>query len=334
MQTPRKTDMDLWSLADLATPWSLYTVATLNVASHLDSGPTPISDLAAACEADPDALARVLRQLISKGIFAEPEPGTFALNDNARGLLDPGLRFGLNLDGFGGRMVYPWSTLPKAVRTGRSAYVEVYGRSFWEDLDAHPELAAEFDAMMGPAGHGALDPDVLINRAEWSGIGTVVDVGGGSGSLLAAILRAHPRVRGTLVDLPRTVARSREIFEPARLLDRVTLLPQSFFDALPSGRDLYLLSKVLDDWPDAEAKRILARCAEAARPNGRVIAVNGVTPEPVASPELMMLVLVGGKNRTLEEFRVLAREAGLEVSAAGRNPNGRFQVECRAIIAK
>ena len=326
--------MDLWSLADLSTPWSVYTVATLGVAGHLESGPMPIASLAAACGADPDALARVLRHLIGKGLFAEPAPGTFALNDDARGLLDPGLRFGLNLDGFGGRMAFPWSTLLTAVRTGRPAYADVFGRSFWEDLEANPRLAAEFDAIMGPAGHGAPDPEVLIDRSEWSGIHSVADVGGGTGSLLAAVLKAHPQVHGTLVDLPRTVARSREIFEPAGVLDRVTLAPQSFFDPLPGGCDLYMLSKVLDDWPDAEAKVLLARCAEAARPNGRVIVVNGVTPQPAASPELMMLVLVGGKNRTLEEFHALAHEAGLEVTASGRNPNGRFQVECRAIIAK
>jgi hypothetical protein len=326
--------MDLWSLADLSTPWSVHVVATLGVAGHLEPGPMPIASLAAACNANPEALARVLRHLISRGVFAEPAPGTFALNDAARGLLDPGMRMGLNLDGFGGRMALPWSTLLTAVRTGRPAYADIFGRSFWEDLEAHPDLAAEFDAIMGPAGHGAPDPEVLLSPAEWSGIRTVADVGGGAGSLLAAILKAHPHVRGTLVDLPRTVARSREIFEPAGVLDRVTLAPQSFFDALPSGCDLYLLSKVLGDWPDADARALLARCAEAAGPNGRVIAVSGITPEPVASPELMMLVLVGGKDRTLEEFRALAREAGLEVAASGRNPNGRFQVECRAIIAK
>jgi hypothetical protein len=323
--------MDLWSLADLSTPWSLYTVATLRVADHLEQAPMPIASLAAACEADAGALARVLRHLISKGVFAEPAPGTFALNDAARGLLDPGFHLGLNLAGFGGRMALPWSTLLTAVRTGRPAYAEVFGRPFWEDLEAHPELAAEFDALMGPDGHGAPDPEVLIDPAEWAGIRSVADVGGGTGSLLASILRAHPHVRGTLVDLPRAVARSRGTFEPAGVLERVTLSPQSFFDPLPSGCDLYLLSKVLGDWPDAEAKAILARCADAARPHGRVIAVNGVTPEAVASPELMMLVLVGGKNRTLEEFRELAREAGLEVTAAGRNANGRFQVECRTL---
>jgi 2,7-dihydroxy-5-methyl-1-naphthoate 7-O-methyltransferase len=325
--------MDFWSLADLATPWCLYVAATLRVAEHLQPGPTAIAALAQACQADPDALARVLRQLISKGLFAEPEPGTFALNDDAHGLLDPGLRFGLNLEGLGGRMAYPWSTLLTAVRTGRSAYHDVFGRGWWDDLEAHPALASEFDTLMGPAGHGAPDPDVLLDPTEWPRIRTVADVGGGTGSLLAAVLAAHPHLHGTLVDLPRTVVRSHEMFEPAGVLDRVTIAPQSFFDPLPAGLDLYLLKSVLCDWPDAETKAILTRCAEAARPNGRVIAVNGVTPDAVADPNLLMLILVGGKDRTLEEFRALAREAGLEVTAAGRNPKGRFQVECRAIIA-
>jgi hypothetical protein len=320
--------MDLLSLADLTTPWCLYVAGTLRVADRLESGPAVIATLAEACGAEPGALARVLRHLIRKGVFAEPVPDTFALNDAARGLLDPGMRIGLNLEGFGGRMAFPWSTLLTAVRTGRPAYAEVFGRPYWEDMEANPEIAAEFDALMGPAGHGAPDPEVLIDPAEWPGIRSVADIGGGTGSLLAAILAAHPHVRGTLVDLPRTVARSREIFEAAGVLDRVTLAPQSFFDQLPSGCDVYLLSKVLHDWPDAEAKALLARCAVAAGTKGRVIAVNGVTPEAVAEADLLMLVLVGGKNRTLEEFRELAREAGLEVTAAGRNPNGRFQVEC------
>ena len=326
--------MDLWSFADLCTPWCIHVAATLNVAEHLQAGPVAIAQLAAACGADAGALARVLRHLVGKGIFAEASPDTFALNDAARGLLDPGLRIGLNLDGFGGRMAYPWSTLLTAVRTGRPAYANVFGRPFWEDLEANPEIAATFDALMGPAGHGAPDPEVLLDAKQWADIRSVVDVGGGTGALLAAVLTAQPNVRGTLVDLPRTVARSREIFEPAGVADRVTLAGQSFFDPLPAGCDLYLVNKVLDDWADAEARTLLTRCAEAAGARGRVVVLTGVTPEAVANPELLMLVLVGGKNRTLGEFRELAGQAGLEVIAAARNPKGRFQVECRAIIAK
>jgi hypothetical protein len=184
---------------------------------------------------------------------------------------------------------------------------------------------------MGPAGHGAPDPEVLV-EGDWEGVRTVVDVGGGTGAQLAEILRARPSLRGILVDLPRTVARSGAIFEQAGVAERVTTLGQSFFDPLPAGADLYLLKNLLADWPDREAEAILHRCAEAARPRGRVVVLGGVSPDDPygPSPDLLMLVLVGGKNRTLGEFRQLAERAELTVQAAGPLPSGRFAVECRA----
>jgi hypothetical protein len=322
--------MDLWSLCDLETPWCLFVAATLRVAGHMEAGVRDIGALAAAAGADRDALQRVLRHLAGKGVFEEPEPGRFELNEMARGLLDPGLSLGLDLDGIGGRMAYSWSTLLQAVRTGRPAYSEVFGRPFWEDLEANPGVAASFDALMGP-GHGVPDPEVLLNPDDWEAVRSVVDVGGGTGALLAEVLRAHPGIRGTLVDLPRTVARSGGVFEAAGVADRVTVSGQSFFDPLPAGADLYLMKNVLADWPDPEARRLLARCAEAARSSGGRLVVNGgVNPGEKAAPELLMLVLVGGKVRTLSEFRVLARDAGLEVMAFGRQASGRFLVECRA----
>ena len=320
--------MDLWELTDLATPWSVHVVVTLNIAEHLSSGPKSIDDLATAAGADPDALARVLRQLIAKGVFVESSRNQFALNDNARVLLQPPARHGLNLDGFGGRMANAWSQLLAAVRTGRPAYAQIFGRPFWSDLDAHPDIAREFDAAMGP-GHGPADPDVLPD-GDWSHVRTVVDVGGGTGTQLAAILRGRPSVHGTLVDLPRAIEQSHEVFEQAGVADRVTTAGQSFFDPLPSGADLYVMKNVLADWPDREASLLLARCAEAARPNGRVVIVGGVTLDAdVASPELLMLVLVGGKSRTLGEFRALASGAGLDVAATGRQKSGRPLVVCR-----
>jgi SAM-dependent methyltransferase len=320
--------VDLWSLSDLCTPWCLRVVATLRIADHIAAGTTEIGKLAAASGSDPSALHRVLRHLVSQGVFEEPAPGEFALNEPARSLLDDPARF-FDLDSFGGRLAHAWSTLLPAVRTGRPAYREVFGRDFWQDLDAHPDIAASFDALMGPAGHGIPDSDVLLDPADWNSVRTVVDVGGGTGAQLAEVLRARPAVRGTLVDLPRTVARSSAVFEAAGVADRVTVAAQSFFDPLPAGADLYLLKSVLSDWPDREALAILRRVAEAARPSGRVAILSGVTPDEAPSPELLMLVLVGGKDRTLSEFRELAREAGLVVRASGRRPSGRFSVECR-----
>ena len=263
-------------------------------------------------------------------MFEDPAPGRFALNETAHGLLNSPVRLSLGLDGIGGRMAYAWGSLLSAVQTGAPAYHEVFHRPFWEDLQAHPDLRASFGALMGPSGHGIPDPEVLVTGG-WESVRTVVDVGGGTGSLLAEILRARPTVRGTLVDLPPKVARSLEIFQIAGVAERVTAVGQSFFDPLPAGADLYLLKNVLGDWLDREAMAILRRCAEAAPPAGRIAVLGGVSPDEDCgpSPSLLMMVLVGGRDRSLVEFRELARAAGLDVQAAGRQPSGRLVIECR-----
>lgn len=327
---PKQDAVDLWSLADLCTPWCLHVVATLRIADHLAAGISDIPALAAAAGCDAGCLHSVLGHLVGKGIFVEPTPGRFALNEAARGLLAPGLRLGLDLDGIGGRMAHAWGTLLTYVRTGAPAYHELFGRPFWEDLDAHPEVAASFDALMGPAGHGTPNAEIAITGG-WEAVRTVVDVGGGAGALLAELLRLHPHLRGTLVDLPRTVARSAETFQAAGVADRATAVGQSFFDPLPGGADLYLLKSVLNDWPDLEATALLRRCAEAARPDGRVVVLSGVGPVEAPRRLMIEMVLVGGKQRTVAQFEELARGAGLTVVADGPQPSGRFVVECRPI---
>ncbi|HEY3058420.1 MAG TPA: methyltransferase [Chloroflexota bacterium] len=323
--------VDLERLSDLQTPWCLRVAVTLRVAEHIAEGASSIEELAATTQCDREALHSVLTYLASRGVFEEPNPGRFELNEAAHKLLEPGMRLGLDLDGIGGRMSFAWGTLPSYVKTGMPAYHEFFGRPFWEDLDANPVVAASFDALMGPAGHGLPDPAVLLND-DWAEIQSVVDVGGGTGTLLAEILRARPTMRGTLVDLPRTVGRSADVFDAAGVADRVTALGQSFFEPLPAGADLYLLMKVLNDWPDQQAQEILRRCAEAARPShGRVVICGGVSPEGAPRSLVIEMLLVGGRSRGLPEFRALAASAGLEVTASGRLRGGKFAVECRSI---
>ncbi len=321
--------VNLEELSDLQTPWCLRVVVTLRVAEHIASGIGDIDALARATESDRDALHAVLTYLVTRGVFAEPDAGQFLLNNAARQLLEPGLRLGLDLDGIGGRMSFVWGTLLSYVRTGRPAYDEVFGRPFWEDLAANPVVGASFDALMGPGGHGQPDPGVLLDD-DWSEVRSVVDVGGGTGALLAAIVQARRTVRGTLVDLPKTVERAAATIAAAGVADRVTIVGQSFFEALPAGADLYLLMKVINDWPGREAEMILRRCAEAARPsNGRVVICGGVSPEGARQSLVIEMVLVGGKTRGLVDFRALAASAGLTVAAAGRLRGGKFAVECR-----
>jgi 2,7-dihydroxy-5-methyl-1-naphthoate 7-O-methyltransferase len=321
--------VNVWEMSDLSTPWSVHVAATLRIADHIAAGTDRIEDLARTTGCDPYALHSLLGFLVAKGLFEEPEPGRFALNEPARQLLDPTTRVSLDLEDLGGRMAYAWTTLLKYVRTGASAYQDVFGLPFFEDLNANPKIAASFDALIGPQGHGIPSPDITISGG-WDSVRTVVDVGGGTGALLAEILKTHPHLSGILVDQPETVQRSAEIFQAAGVAGRVSEVGQSFFDPLPSGADLYLLKGILNDWPDREALAILRRCAEAAGASGRVIVLGGILPE--GSPKILTIemVLLGGKHRTVSEFRELAREAGLQVTSAAQQPVY-FVVECRSI---
>lgn len=310
---------DLAALTDLRTPWCVYVAATLRLAEHIEAGATSIDELAARAGCDTHMLHAMLSHLVGKGVFTSPAPGQFAVNDAALALDNPFL----TLDGIGGRMAGAWSTLLTLVRTGSSGYSALFGIPFWEDLAAHPSLASSFDAYMGHSGHGVPRPDIPLSSG-WSGVRTVVDVGGGTGSMLSALLAAHPRLRGILVDQPETVARASF---PADVRGRVEMRGQSFFDALPAGADVYLLRRVLNDWLDADKVAILRRCAEAASSSGVILIRGGVSPDG-ASPELTIdMVLTGGQTICLSRFRHLASLAGLDIVATVKRQDGYF-VEC------
>ena len=320
--------VNLERMLDLATPWCLRVAATLRIPEHIKTGHGDIAELAAVAGCDADALHAVLGHLVSQGVFTQPSPGRFAVNQPAEELAT--IPF-LDLDGIGGRMAHTWGTLLDYVRTGQPAYRQVFGRPFWEDLAAHPRIAAEFDALMGPAGHGIPDFDIELSDG-WESIRTVVDVGGGTGAMLASLLRRHPRANGILVDLPGTVARAGETVESFGVAGRVTVEGQSFFDPLPAGADLYLLKSVLNDWPDEPTAAILRRCAEAARkaqPKGAVAILGGVSADEAPRSLGIDMLVAGGKTSTLTQFTELARQAGLDVVAARTQSSGRFVVECR-----
>ena len=321
--------VDLERMLDLATPWCLRVAATLRIPEHIAAGHVGIADLAAAAGCDGDALHAVLGHLVSRGVFTEQSPGRFACNQAAEQLAS--MPF-LDLDGIGGRMARTWGTLLDYVRTGQPGYQRVFGRPFWEDLAAHPRIGAEFDALMGPAGHGVPDYDIELSDG-WETVRTVVDVGGGTGAMLASLLQRHPRTRGILVDLPGTVARAAELIESLGVAGRVTVEGQSFFDPLPAGADLYLLKSVLNDWPDEPTVAILRRCAEAARTArtapASIAVLGGVAADEAPRSLGIDMLVAGGKTSTLTRFTELARQAGLDVIAARTQSSGRFVVECR-----
>ena len=313
-------EADVGRMLDLATPWCLHVAATLRLAQRIRAGHTEAGDLARAADCDEHALRALLAYLVARGVFREEPPGRYACNRAADQLAD--MPF-LDLAGIGGRKAQAWGTMLGNVRTGKSAYQEIFGLPFWEDLAAHPEIGADFDALMGPAGHAMPDYDIELSDG-WDGIGSVVDVGGGTGAMLVNLLGRHPGVSGTLLDLPATVARA----DLGDVAPRVTVTGQSFFDPLPPGADLYLLRKVLNDWPDAETVAILRRCREAAGDGGLIVIVGGVSPDDTPQPLAIDMLVAGGKTSSRAEFARLAAQAGLTVTAAGRQAAG-YVVECR-----
>jgi 2,7-dihydroxy-5-methyl-1-naphthoate 7-O-methyltransferase len=314
-------------LMDLVTPMAMRVAATMRLADLMpDDGSgesAPVAELARRAGADPDALARMLRHLVAHGVFTEPRPGEFAVNATAAPLRSghpASMRSWLDLDGFGGQMDLAFTGLAHTVRTGEPAWETVFGQPFWPYLDDNPAIGTSFDAIM------AADADyrsALAAGYDWTGIRHVIDVGGGTGRLLADVLARNTQLRGTLLDLPRTVARGREYLAGRGLGTRCDVAGQSFFDPLPAGADAYLLNRVIHDWDDARASLILRRCAEAAGGHGRVLVIesrgsDGDDPAAFAEMNLRMLVLAGGRERTIDDYAALSASAGLRVTGVHR----------------
>jgi 2,7-dihydroxy-5-methyl-1-naphthoate 7-O-methyltransferase len=324
----------LGPLMDLVTPMALRVAATLRLADFMPDDGTGegavLGDLAEHAGADPEALARMLRHLVQHGVFTEPRPGQFAANPTAALLRtgQPGAVW-LDLDGFGGRMDLAFTGLAHTVRTGEPAWEQVFGQPFWDWLDANPAISASFDATMAmDAGNSP-----VADGYDWTAVRHVADIGGGTGTLIAEVLRRNPQLRGTLADLPETAARARQYLAGLGLDSRCEVIGQSFFDPLPPGADAYLLNRVIHDWDDAAATAILRRCAEAAGSTGRVLVIESHgTPDgdPAAFAEmnLRMLVLAGGRERTIDDYSALAAGAGLQVTAVHDITERHVIIEC------
>ena len=309
----------LLGLTGMAGPWAVRVAATLRLADLVTDGGTELAELACQAGADLDALGRVLRYLVARGVFDEPKPGVFAVNDAARWLRDEHparLRRWLDLEGAGGAMDRAYGGLLETVRTGQAAYPVVSGRSFWEDLTADAQLGASFASLM-EVDTVELVGDVVAGYS-WAGKTLVADVGGGTGTLLARILRSYPHLQGILVDLVAGSAEAARTLANAGVTDRCRCVVADFFGPLPTGADVYLLQQVIHDWPDDSAVAILRRCAEAAGKGGRVLVVERVVSEDadrleLTRMDLRMLLLFGSRERSLEQFTTLARTAGLQL---------------------
>lgn len=312
----------LWELADLVTPMALRVAATLRVADHIADGRTTAAAIAMATRSDPKALGQLLGHLVALGVVSRGAAGEHRLTDRGEALREPhpsGLRARLDLECAVGRADLALVHLLESVRSGRAAYPLLFGQPFWDDLAADPTRTRSYDAQMGAdVARWAKD---LVPALDWSALGDLVDVGGGNGTLLAALLRAHPTLRGTVLDQPDTAEAARATLRNAGVADRSDVVAGSFFDPLPVGAGGYLLCAILHDWNDEDAATLLRRCAEAAGPRGRVFVVEKNGPDgesPSSHQDLRMLAYFGGRERGVADLQALAAEAGLRCMAVHR----------------
>jgi hypothetical protein len=277
---------------------ALGLVADLKIAQSLAGGPRSHEALARAAGVDADALYRVLRALASEGIFEELEPGVFRNTAVSEVLGRDGWDSFAHL--FGGVWLEAVSALDVS---GQPSFPRVHGEEFWAWLAAHPTERAAFDTAMAQGWQSRLD---RLESIAWRGDELVVDVGGGNGSLLLALLERHPQMRGIVFDLPETVR------DESALGHRCTFVAGSFFEAVPHG-DAHVLSTILHDWDDGSARRILETIRAAA--GARLVVLDSVIeagnePDGAKWLDLLMLTLAGGRERTAEQWRVLLSAAG------------------------
>jgi hypothetical protein len=295
---------------------SINVVAKLKIADLLKDGPRPTRELAAATGVQEDALFRVLRALASFGIFVETAPRTFALTPAAEPLCTGSSLYDLIVfisDPFHFRI---YAETMHSVRTGQPCADRVLGRPLFEYFPTDPEESEIFNAAM--ISMTAMAIPAVLEAYDFSGIGTLVDVAGGHGSVLTAVLEKYPGMRGVLFDLEHVVSGAQPRLERLKLSDRVQLASGDFFQSVPAGGDAFVMKHIIHDWDDARALTILRNCRQAS-PQAKVILIEAVLPagnEPHLAKllDLEMLTLPGGRERTEDEFRALFAQAGYRLT--------------------
>jgi hypothetical protein len=291
----------------------IYAAAELGLADALAGGPRSVEELSRSSGADPDALHRLLRALASVGIFAEDGERRYALTPLAEPLRSdvPGSQRWLAMMA-GAEFYRTWGELLSSVRTGQPGFDQAYGEPFFQYMTGWPERGRLYDRAMSSV-HGA-ETAPLLDAYDFSQFRRVADLGGGNGSQLASILKRHPGLEGVLFDIPPVAQNAWEVLREAGLSKRARVLAGDFFSSVPEGCDLYVLRHVLHDWEDEQALAILRNCRAAARPEARLLIVETLIPEGNGLCfgkwlDLMML-LVGGRERTEAQYRKLLETAG------------------------
>ena len=302
---------------------ALALAAKLGIADYLAGGPHTAEELAAQTETHAGALRRVMRMLVTVGVFAENEAGAFALTPLSECLrVDvPGSARASVLLFAGTTIQDAWKELEYCVVTGKPAFRKQGIEDPFTEMAKDPEYAANFDAAM--AGFTRMAAVAVAAAYDFAPFGTVVDVGGGSGALLIGILKAFPKLQGIVFDQPHVAERAKQEIDANGLAGRCRAVGGDFFAEVPSAADAYLMKHVIHDWDDERAIAILRNCRRAMGANGKLLLVEGVYPERIdtslesrgaTANDVNMLVNTGGRQRSEAEFHALFRAAGFELT--------------------
>jgi O-methyltransferase domain/Dimerisation domain len=292
---------------------AIYAAAKLGIADRLADGPRTSAELARQVGADADSLARLLRLLAALGIVTSGD-GRFGLT--ARGELlssGPGSMRDLAIC-YGEQLYKPLAQLPHSVRTGEPAFPRVFGKPWLDYYADHPEAARLFDgAMAAGSAFFAELPEVY----DFARVRTVIDIGGGNGALLAAVLAAHPHLTGIVLEAPHVVHATRDWLRRHGLADRCQAIGGDFFASVPPAGDVYLLSRILHDWNDERCLALLNNCRKAMDPTSELLIIERVIPadgKPSLALEwdIHMLANTGGRERTEAEYHTLLHRSDFQ----------------------
>jgi hypothetical protein len=296
----------------------VYVVAKLGLADHLSDSPLTARELATKVNADAGSLSRVLRLAALFGLVAEESDGRFRLappGEPLQSTIEGSMRpVAIQL----GELHYgAWGALLHSAITGESAFEHVYSKPLFEYLAEHREAQATFDAYMS-TNKDPFGPE-LAERYDFSEFRVIVDVGAGNGSVSAAILKENPQLVAIIFDQPQVISAAEHLLTAAGVRDRCRLVPGNFFQSVPSGGDIYILSNIIHDWDDARAAGILRNCRLAMSTAAPVILLESVLP-PHGHPnravlaDVNMMAMLTGKERTQEEYGSLLTTAGLRLT--------------------
>lgn len=315
---------------------AIYVAAKLGLADILKDGPRSSEELAYATCMHTPSLYRVLRALATIGVLRETETGTFSLTPMGETLRTDvvGSLRPLAICMGGQCNWQAWGDILYSIKTGESAFEHVFGTGFFQHLDRHPENAKMFVAALNCC--ATLYNEAIVAAYDFSRFEKIVDVGGGEGKLAAAILKANPSTRGVLFDTPNLTPGAARLFEQEGVAERAETIAGDFLEAVPEGGDAYILKHIIHDWDDARAVEILKTCRRSMSADSSLLLIEEIITEdegfaPAKLRDLQQMLMQGGRERSLEEYKALLEAAGFELTGVIQTQSSLSIIEARPL---